>query len=164
MIYVDLFGKRSCLSFLCRIRSFSHIIFIVTYRLPFNLINVVSFPIDAILNFSKFTPMNFGWIKGSMLHFQNKVWRGSGEIRNYYIIGYSQQIRRLTIPSLELARSGRRFVWSIWNLIHHCSNKILERYYFNPLECHLVVTIVHYWPPGGIHLAGVMAMIALHIK
>ena len=32
-----------------------------------------------------------------------------------------------------------------------------------PLECHLVVTIVHYWPPGGIHLAGVMPMIALHI-
>ena len=31
------------------------------------------------------------------------------------------------------------------------------------LECHLVVTIVHYWPPGGIHLAGVMAMIVLHV-
>ena len=32
-----------------------------------------------------------------------------------------------------------------------------------PLERHLVVTLVHYWPPGGIHMAGVMPMIALHI-
>ena len=32
-----------------------------------------------------------------------------------------------------------------------------------PLEYHLVVTIVHYWSPGWIHLAGVTPMVALHI-
>ena len=32
-----------------------------------------------------------------------------------------------------------------------------------PIECHLVVTIVHYWPPSGVHTAVVMPMIALHI-
>ena len=46
---------------------------------------------------------------------------------------------------------------SVW---HTCRIHWLPH---QPLECHLVVTIVHYWPPGGIHLAGVMAMIALHI-
>ena len=88
-------------------------------------------------------------------------------ISNIPLQTYSQPTTLIAVPeSTAIKRDGWIMVMFKYNPYYriislaHLLHSWLPH---QPLERHLVVTFVYYWPSGGINLAGVMPMIALHI-